>query len=144
MYVDHLAASELHAELTDCLEKRQRLDVTHGAADLNHADIGVVGPEHDAALDLIGDVRDHLHGRAQIIATPLLGDDALVDAAGGEIAVASGRRPHETLVVPEIQVRFRTVRRDEHLAVLERTHGPRVDIDIGVELDHRDPQAACL
>ena len=63
-----------------------------------------LGAELDAALDLIGDVRDHLHGRAQIVAAALLGDHALVDAAGGEVAVAPGGGAHEALVVPQIQV----------------------------------------
>ena len=49
----------------------------------------------DAVLDLIGDVRNHLHGRAEIIAAPLLGDDSFVDPAGGEIAVAAGGGAHE-------------------------------------------------
>ena len=88
--VDAVAAPELDAELADRLEEGQRLDVADRAADLDHADVGALGAELDAALDLIGDVRDHLHGGAQIVAAALLGDHPLVDAAGGEIAVAPG------------------------------------------------------
>ncbi len=87
-----LVAPELDAHLADRLEERQRLDVADRAADLDHADVGIAGAQHDAALDLIGDVRDHLHGRAQVVAAALLGDHALVDAPGGEIAVAARRR----------------------------------------------------
>ena len=62
------------------------------------------GAEHDAALDLVGDVRNHLHGGAEIVAAALLGDHALVDAAGGEIAVAPGGGAHEALVVAEVEI----------------------------------------
>ena len=39
----------LDAELADGLEERQRLDVAHRAADLDHADVGVAGAELDAS-----------------------------------------------------------------------------------------------
>ena len=62
------------------------------------------GAELDAALDLVGDVRNHLHGGAEIVAAALLGDHALVDAPGGEVAVAAGGGAHEALVVAQVQV----------------------------------------
>src|SRR5258705_3052603 len=70
-----VVAAELDTELADGLEERQRLDVTDGAADLDHADIRAVGAQLDAALDLIGDVRDDLHSGAEVIAAALLVDD---------------------------------------------------------------------
>ena len=42
-------------------------------------------------LDLVGDVRNDLHGLAQVVAAALLLDDGLVDLAGGEIAIAGQR-----------------------------------------------------
>ena len=89
-------------------------------------------------------MRNDLDRRAEIIAAPLLGDHALVDAARGEVAVATGRGAHEPLVVTQIQVRLGAVLSDEHLAVLERAHRARVDVDVGVELDHRDLESAGL
>jgi hypothetical protein len=44
--------------------------------------------------------------------------------------------------VPDIQVCFRTVVGDENLTVLERVHGPGIDVEIGIELLHRDAQTA--
>ena len=38
----------------------------------------------------------------------------------------------------DVEIGFRTVIRDEHLAVLERVHRAWVDIQIRVELLHRD------
>ena len=144
VHVDDVVAAELDAELADRLEERQRFDVADRAADLDHADVGIAGAERDAALDLIGDVRNHLHRRAEIVAAALLGDDALVDAPGGEIAVAPGRRAHEALVVTQVQVGLGAVGGDEHLAVLERAHRARIDVDVRIELDHRHLEAARL
>ena len=144
VHVDAVAAAELDAELADRLEEGQRLDVADRAADLDHAHIRALGAELDAALDLIGDVRDHLHGGAQIVAAALLGDDPLVDAPGGEVAVAPGGGAHEALVVTEVEVRLGAVLGDEHLAMLERAHGARVHVDVRIELDHRDLEAAGL
>ena len=99
VHVDAAVAAQLHAHLADGLEERQRFDVAHRAADLHHADVGIAGAELDAALDLVGDVRNDLHRGAEVIAAPLARDHALVDAAGGEIAVAAGDGAHEALVV---------------------------------------------
>ena len=63
---------ELDAHLADRLEERQRLDVADRAADLDHADVGIAGAHADAVLDLVGDVRDDLHGRAEVVAAALL------------------------------------------------------------------------
>ena len=49
---------------------------------------------------------------------------------------------NKTLVMAEIQIGFGPVMRDEHFAVLKRAHGARVDIDVRIELDHRDFEAA--
>ncbi len=144
VHVQHVVAPELDPELADGLEERQRLDVAHGAADLDHADVGVARAQPYAVLDLVGYVRDHLHRGAQVVAAPFLGDHSLVDPAGREIAVAAGGRAHEPLVVPEIQVRLGAVVRDEHLAMLERAHGSRIDVDVRVELDERDREPARL
>ena len=81
MHVQDVVAAELDAHLADRLEERQRLDVADRAADLDHADVGIAGAHADPILDFIGDVRNDLHRRAEVIAAPLLGDDALVDAA---------------------------------------------------------------
>ena len=50
----------------------------------------------------------------------------------------------EALVVPEVEVGLAAVVGDEHLAVLERVHRARIDVDVRVELLHRDPQATGL
>ena len=133
------------AELTDRLEERKDLDVADGAADLGDDHVDVVGGQAmDAPLDLVGDVRDDLHGLAEVVAATLGGEHRLVDRSGRGIGVAGQRLVDEPLVVAEIEVGLATVVGDEHLAVLERVHRAGVDVDVRVELLHRDPQATQL
>ena len=142
MHVEHVVAAELDAHLADRLEERQRLDVADRAADLDHAHVRVARAHADAVLDLVGDVRDDLHRRAEVVAATLLGDDALVDAAGREVAVARGGGAHEALVVAEVEVGLGAVGGDEHLAVLERTHRAGIHVDVRIQLHHADLEAA--
>src|SRR5690606_4122869 len=113
-------------------------------ADLDHGHVAAGGGLVDAALDLVGDVRDHLHGRAEVVAATLLADDFLVDPAGGDRIAAAQPGAHEALVVTQVQVGLGPVIGDVDLAVLERAHGARVHVDIGVQLHHRDLQATGL
>ena len=85
--VERVVAADVLAELADRLEERQALDVADGAADLDEHDVDVLGDGADRVLDLVGDVRNHLHGAAEIVAAPLLLDDALVDLAGRPVRV---------------------------------------------------------
>ena len=55
----------------------------------------------------------------------------------GQVAV------EEPLVVADVEVGLGAVLGDEHLTVLERVHGARVDVEVGIELLHRHLQAAC-
>ena len=139
-----IVAAHFLAELPNRLEERQRLDVAHRAAHLDDRHVGVAGAALDERLDLVGDVRDHLDRAAQVVAAPLLLDHRLVDLAGGEIVPAAHLRALEALVVAQVQVGFRPVVGDEHLAVLKRAHGARIDVDVRVQLDVGDADAARL
>ena len=44
----------------------------------------------------------------------------------------------------QVQVRLRTVIGDIDLAMLEGTHGPRIHVDVGVQLDHGHLEPARL
>src|ERR1035441_7685893 len=61
-------------ELSDGLEERHDLDVADGATDLDDDDVDVLAAEApDPLFDLVGDMRNDLHGLAEIIAAALLG-----------------------------------------------------------------------
>ena len=88
----------------------------------------------DARLDLVGDVRNDLHGPAQVLAAPLLLDDRQVDLAGGDVVEPRHPLREEALVVAEVEVGLGAVVGDEHLAVLLRVHRARIDVEVRVEL----------
>ncbi len=144
--VEHVVAAELRAQLADGLEERQALDVADRAADLHEhdVDVGRGRDPQDAALDLVGDVRDDLDGRAQVLALALASDHGVVDAAGRRV-----RRPRrvlvdEALVVAEVEIGLGAVLGHEDLAVLVGRHRARVDVHVRVELLDADLEAPRL
>ena len=154
--VQDVPASHVLAHLADRLEERERLDVADRAADLHdhHAVRGqpagrdragpLAGDARDALLDLVRDVRDDLHGAAEVVAAALLGDHALVDPARRDVARLGQVLVDEALVVTEVEIGLGAVVGDEDLAVLVWRHRPRVDVDVRVELQDADRDAAGL
>ncbi len=135
----------LHAHLAHGLHEGLGLDVTGGAADLDNRHVIAAGTVTDALLDGVGDVRDDLHGGAEVVAATLLLDDVEVDAAGGEVVgLGHAAVAQEALVVAEVEVGLGAVAGDEDLAVLVGAHGARIHVDVGIHLDHRDLEAAGL
>ena len=51
---------------------------------------------------------------------------------------------YEAFVVTQIEISFGAVVSDEYLAVLERAHRAWIDVDVGIQLNHADSQAARL
>src|SRR5882724_9989599 len=82
MNEDGVLTSDLVSELPDRLEERQRLDVAHRAADLDDDDVTLGSQSLHRALDLVGDVRNYLHRRAEILTAPLFRNNAEIDATG--------------------------------------------------------------
>ena len=89
-------------------------------------------------------MRDDLHRAAEIITAALLADHVLVDTPGGEIIPLSHCGADKALVMAQVQIGFRPVLGHEHFTMLERAHGTRVYIDVGVELEHGDGETAGL
>ena len=144
--IDDVLGADLAPELADRLEERQRLDVADGAADLGDDDVGRrrLGGAADARLDLVRDVRDHLDGRAEKLALALLAQDGVPDGAGAVARAAEEVLVDEPLVMADVEVGLGPVLGDEDLAVLERAHRPRVDVEVRIELLELDAQAARL
>ena len=144
--VEDVLGPDLAAELADRLEERQRLDVADRAADLGDHHVGVArrADAPDSLLDLVRDVRDHLHGRAEVLALTLPPDDRVPDRPRRVVRVAREVLVDEALVVPDVEVGLGPVLGHEDLAVLERAHRARVDVQVRVELLHLDAEPACL
>ena len=139
-----VVAAEVLAHLADGLEEGEGLDVADCAANLDDEDLAVGGDLAHGVFDLVGDVGDDLDGLAEVVSAALLGDDLLVDAAGGEVVVAGEAGMGEALVVAEVEVGLGAVVGDEDLAVLEGRHGAGIDVEVGIELHHVDLDAARL
>ena len=144
--IEHVLGPDLAPELPDRLEERERLDVADRAADLGDDDVGRrrLGRALDPRLDLVRDVRDHLHRGAEELALPLLAQHRLPDRAGAVARVPRHVLVDEALVVADVEVGLGAVLGDEDLAVLERAHRARVDVQVRVELLRLHPQAARL
>src|SRR5690348_10176346 len=143
--IERALAAELVAHLADRLEEGQALDIADRAADLAQNEILVaVEIGLDEFLDRIGDVRDHLHGGAQILAAPLAADHRRIDAACRHAVAAPRRDAGVTLVMAEIEVGLGAVVGDVDLAMLIRAHGPRIDIEVRVELPRPHLESARL
>ena len=144
MQVDDVLGADLAPELPDRLEERQRLDVADGASDLRDDDVcgrDLFRPT-DPRLDLVRDVRDDLHGRAEELALALLAEHRVPDCAGRVARVPREVLVDEALVVSDVEIGLGPVLGHEHLAVLEGAHGARVDVQVRVELLRRDGEAA--
>ena len=144
--VQDVGPPDVLAHLADGLEERQRFDVADGPADLDDDDVrvAVAGDAPDPLLDLVGDVRDDLDRAAEVVAAALLGDDRLVDPAGRDVGELGQVLVDEALVVTEVEVGLGAVVGDEHLAVLVRAHRARIHVDVRIELEDGDVQAASL
>jgi hypothetical protein len=92
----------------------------------------------------VRDVRDHLHGGAEIIAAALAQDDVAIDAAGGDIVGLARRHAGEALVMAEVEVGLGAVVGHIDFAVLVGRHRARIDVEIGVELADSDLVATRL
>ena len=135
---------DFEGELAHRFEERQAFDVTRGAADFGDEHIDVFAAGVDAFFDLVGHVRDHLHGLAEINAAALFRDHAFINLAGAQRVEFREFSAGETLVVAEVEVGLRAVFQHIDFAVLERAHRARIDVQVGVELLDAHGQPAQL
>ncbi len=133
MHIDGVAARQFVAELANRFEEGHRLDVADGSADFAQNEIVIVIAFEDELLDLVGNVRDHLHRGAQIVATTLFFQNVLVDPACGDVVLLVGRAPREALIMAKVQVGLGTVIGDENLTMLIGRHRARINIQVGIE-----------
>ena len=143
--VEAVLLADIERELANRFQKRQAFDVADRAADFGDDDVdarAVVASLRDDALDLVRDVRNHLHGLAQKLAAPLLVDDRLIDLAGRVVRIARERAVREPLVVAQVEVGLAAVVEHVHFAVLIGAHRARVDVDVRIELLHPHAEAA--
>jgi hypothetical protein len=144
MHEDALPARLVLGELADRLEERQPFDVAHGAADLAEHEIDLILADADEILDLVGHMRDHLDRLAEVVAAPLLLQHVGIDAARRHRVGLAGGHAGEALVMAEVEVGFGAVVGHKDLAMFERAHRARIDVEIGVKLAQPHRKAARL
>jgi hypothetical protein len=137
-------ASKFLAHLADRFDEWQGFDVADCAADFDDADVHVLRDLLHRCFDFIGDVGNHLHGFAEVIAAAFFGDDLFVEATGGPIIVARKFGVGEAFVMTEVEIGFGAVVGDEDFAVLKGRHGPRVNVQVWIELHQVDFEAAAF
>ena len=84
---NRVVVADFEREFADGFQERQALDVAGRAADFGDDDVGLglLGEHVDAVLDFVGDVRNHLHGLAEIFALALVVEHGLINLAAGEV-----------------------------------------------------------
>ena len=132
------------AELSDRFEEGQRFDIADRAADLDENDVDVLARAANRFLDLIRHVRDDLDGAAQVVASPLLREDRIVDASRCHVVHAAEACGRESFVVAEVEIGFGSVLGDVDLAMLEGIHRPGIDVQVGIEFQEGDLQTPRL
>ena len=134
---DGAGAADVLTELPRRFQERQAFDITDRTPDLDDHDVGIFRYGFETALNLVRDVWNDLNGASQVIAPPLLGDDRFIDLSRGGVGSAAEPDACESLVMSEVQIGLRAVVGNEDFAVLVRTHGARIYIDVGIELEKR-------
>lgn len=85
-----------------------------------------------------------LNSFAQIIPSPLTLDHLLVNLASGDVVVPVECDIQEAFIVAKVQVHFPSIIQDKHFTMFERREGPSINIDVRVNFDGCDMEAAVL
>ena len=138
MHKQHVAVGALLLELARRLDKGLRFDVTDGTADLRDYDIGVrlLRDAVQALFNGIGNVRNNLYGTTQEVAAAFAGNEALVNGTLREVGFTREAFIDKTLVMTQVKVALVAVVGNEHLTMLERAHGARIHVQVGIHLLH--------
>jgi hypothetical protein len=138
--------------LAQSLEKHHAFNVTHRAAQFNHANVGHamggidrnLGDPLYPRLHRVRDVGNQLHGFAQIVTFAFFADHMLIHFARGDVVIAGESQVQEPLVIAQIQVGLAAIIQHKRLTMLVRTHGAGVDVQIRINFDGRHAQTRVL
>ena len=146
MDVQHVVFAYILFHLADSFQKGKTFNIAYRTADFGNNKIGIVivTDTEYPGLDLISNMGNDLHRTAQVIAPAFFRNDGLVDFTGGHIGTLGQVDIYKTFIMTQVQVRFRSVIRHKHFAVLIRAHGSRIDIDIRIKFLYRNLIAPAL
>ena len=130
--------SDIVLELADRLQERLAFDIADGSADLNDGNTLLVYffSAVETALDFVCNVRNDLYGASAEITVAFFLQNRPVYFSGRHVGIFIQALVNETLVVAKIQVCLCAVIGNENLAVLNRVHRTRVNVDVRVKFLH--------
>ena len=137
----HVLASNVTAYLACRFHKGQRFNIAYRTADFGDDDIGRVfdfGGVTHTCFDFISDMRNNLHGIAQIFSATFFCDNGRVHLTGCNVSGLVKVLIKKAFVMPNIKVCFSTIVSYKDFAVLERVHGTGVYVKVRVKFLHRD------
>ena len=133
MNINHVFFADIGSKLPDGLQKWQTFNVTDRAANFNNEHINIVGGQLNTVFDFICDVRDDLHGSAQVIPFTLFGNNGMIYFPGGKVIDFAHFGMGETLIVTQVKIGFGSIIGHKHLAMLKGIHRSRIHIYIGIQ-----------
>jgi hypothetical protein len=144
--VEHVLAAHVQAELPDRFQKGNAFDVPDRPSDFHDMNIRFLLGRRltDSALDLVGDMGNHLHGLPQIAPGPLPLEHLLVNLPRADAVQLRQPNVREALVIAQVQIGLRPVVGHVDLAMLVGTHGARIDVDVGIDLLKTHAQSPLL
>src|SRR5689334_11682736 len=102
MNIKRASLANIITELANSFHERQAFDVADRAADFNKNEIRRALFLEDEIFNFIGDVRNNLDGRAEIIALAFFAQNAGVNTARRRVIGRTRRNTGETLIVTEV------------------------------------------
>ena len=118
------------------LQERLTLYIARRAAYLGHyyVSVGLLAHAVYKFFYLIGDMRDYLHGFAEIIAVALFIEYVPIYLTRRKIGILIELYINKSLIVSKIEICLRSVLRDVHFSVFQRIHSAGVYVDVRIEL----------
>ena len=137
-----VSPSLLQADLPDRLQKRLAFDISGSAADFryDHISVGLFPDGIDKALDLVGDVRDHLNRFTQVFPAAFFVQDIPVYLPGGQVGILIQILVDKALIMTKIKIGLRSIFRYINFPMLIGTHRPGIYIDVRIQLLRSDLQ----
>src|SRR4030043_2282637 len=126
--------SRFITDLTNRFQERKTFNTPHGAADLHDGNIVSFSRFKDKIFNFISDVRNYLHGFAQIIAASFFGNNGIINLSGGEVVTLSHAGGSKSFIMSQVKIGFRSVIGYKYFAMLKGTHRTGINIYIRVEL----------
>ena len=137
--------ADFKTELSCGFEEWERFNVACDTADFAEHDVSAAfGCRAEGVLDFVGNVRNYLHGAAEVLARAFFCEHGGIDATRSVARCLGALHACETFVVAQIKVGFVAVVCHENFAVLVRTHGARVYVQVRVQFLHEHLVAAAL